>query len=80
MVDGNVEETLNLVSVEVHRDQTIDTGNAQQVGNKFGPNANAGFVFAVLSCPSEVRDNGVNGSCRSPLGSVNHQEQLHKIV
>ena len=72
MVNGNVEETLNLVGVQVHRYQPVDAGNAKQVGNKLGSDAYAWFVLTVLTCPSEIRDNGIDGAYRGAFGSINH--------
>ena len=54
------EETLNLVCMKVHRNQTVDTCNREQVGHQLGADGNTGFVFSVLTCPTEVRDNGYN--------------------
>nr|AFN57676.1 hypothetical protein [uncultured bacterium r_02] len=80
MVDGNVEETLYLVGVQVHRDDTVHTSHTQQVGHQLGADAHTGLVLTVLSGPSEVGDNGVDGSCGGSLGGIDHQEQFHQIV
>jgi len=48
-------------------------GWARQVGNQFGTDAYTGFVFPVLTCPSEIGDNGIDRSGRCTLGSINHQ-------
>ena len=32
MIYRNIKEALNLVGMEIHGDETVDTGNAEQVG------------------------------------------------
>ena len=80
MVYGNIEESLNLVSVQVHRDNAVYTGTTQQVGHQFGANAHTWLVLAVLTCPAEVGDHGVDVAGRCALGGIDHQEQLHQVV
>ena len=80
MVNRYVEEALYLVGMKVHRHQTVNAGHTQQVCNELGSYAHARFVLAVLTCPSEVGNNGSNRARGGTLGSINHQEQLHEIV
>ena len=58
MVNRNIKESLNLVSVKVHGNQTVDTCYAQQVGYQFRTDRHTRFVLAVLTSPSEVRNYG----------------------
>ena len=80
MVNGYVEEALDLVGMEVHGDQTVDTGSAQQVSYKLCADAYTRFVFSVLTCPTEIRNYGDDVTCRSAFGSVNHEQKLHEVV
>ena len=80
MVNRNIKESLNLVSVQVHRDNTVDTSSTKQIGHQLGSDADAWLIFAVLTSPSEIGDDGIDGARRGSLGSINHQQQLHKIV
>ena len=80
MIDRNIEETLNLVGVQVHGDHTVNTSSAEQIGHQLGTDAYTGFILTVLAGPSEVGDNGIDGTGRSALGCINHQQQLHQIV
>ena len=80
MVDGNIEETLYLVGMQVHRDDAVDASHTQQVGYEFGTYRHAGLVLAVLARPAEIRDDGVDGTCRSTLCRIDHQQQLHQVV
>ena len=56
MVDRNIEETLNLIGMEVHRDETVDAGYAEKISHEFGCDRNARFVLAVLTGPAEIRN------------------------
>ena len=76
----NIKEALNLVGMEVHGDETVDTGNAEQVGYQFSADADTWLVLTILTSPSEVRYNSNNVAGRSTLCCVNHQEQLHQVV
>ena len=48
VVDGDVEEPLDLVLVEVDADQTVGTRGGDQVGDQLGPDRDPGLVLAVL--------------------------------
>ena len=74
MVNRNIEETLNLVSMQIHRNQTVDTCHTQQVSY------HTWLILAVLSCPTEIRYHSNNLTCTGTLCSVNHQQQLHKVI
>ena len=76
----NIEEALNLIGMEVHGDEAVDTCYAEQVGNQFCTDADTWFVLTVLASPTEVRHNSDNVTSRCTLGSINHQEQLHQVV
>ena len=80
VVNGNVEETLLLISVQVHCNQSVDTGYGKHVGYQLGGNAYTGLALTVLTCPAEVGHNRIDGTCGCTLGCVNHQQQLHQIV
>ena len=80
MVNRDVEETLDLVSVEVHSDEAVDTGYAQQVGNQLGTDGYTWLVLAVLTCLAEVKDNGDDALGGSSLGCINHQQEFHQVV
>ena len=58
MVDWHIEESLNLVGMQIHRYHSVDTSNTQQVSHQLGANADTWFVLAVLTSPSEIGYHG----------------------
>ncbi len=79
-VDGNDEETLNLVGVEVHRHDAVDTCRNQKVGDEFGSYRHARTVLAVLTRPTEVGHHRDDFVGRSAAGRVDHHKQFHQVV
>ena len=80
VVYGDIEEGLLLVGVEVHRDETVDSGDAEQVGFQLGGDGDTGLVFAVLTGPAVVGDDGDDVVGGGALGCINHQQKLHEVV
>ena len=80
MVYWYIKESLNLVGVQVHRNNSVYSCHAQQVGYQFGSDAYSWLVFSVLSCPTEIGNDGNDVTGGSSLSCVDHQKQLHQIV
>jgi hypothetical protein len=80
VIDGDVEEALDLVGMEVHGDEPVDACTAEEVGNELGADGDAGLVFPVLSSPTEVRDDGDDGFGGGTFGGVDEEEELHEVV
>lgn len=66
--------------MKIHGDQTVDAGDAEQVGNELGADRYTGLVLAVLAGPTEVGDDGHDAVGRCTFGGINHQQELHKVV
>lgn len=60
MVYWDIEETLNLVGMEIHGDNAVNTGSLKHIGDEFGCDWHMGLVFAVLTCKTIIRNNGDN--------------------
>ena len=50
MIDGVVEETLDLTGVQIDGDDVVRAGNAQQVGDKSRADRLTPFGLPVLAC------------------------------
>ncbi len=66
MVHRYIEESLNLVGMEVHGNKSVDSGPR--------------FVLAVLTGPAEIGHYGIDAAGRRAFGRVNHQQKLHKVL
>ena len=80
VVDGNVEEALNLSRVQVHREDSVSTGGGDKVCNELCGNGVAALGLAILTRVAEVRDDGGDASRGGAAHCVDHNEQFHKIV
>src|SRR5699024_3212546 len=80
MIDGNVEETLDLTGVQVDGYDPVDAGSFQQVGNQLGGNRFAGLDLLVLPGVAEVGDDCVDTPGRGAAQRIGHDEQLHQVV
>ena len=79
-VHRNVEETLYLVGVQVHRHDAVHARGHEQVGHQFGADRHAGPVLAVLARPAEVGHHGHDFVGRGAACGVDHHQQLHEVV
>ena len=80
VVTREIEESLDLVCVEVACHHAVTASSCKHVSNELCTDRNSWLVFAVLACPAEVRHNSDYSVSRSSLGCVNHEEKLEKVV
>ena len=80
MVDGDVEEALDLVGVQVDRQDAVGAGGLEHVGDQFGADGHAALVLAVLPRVPVVRDHGGDPLGAGAVGGVDEQEQFHQVV
>ena len=80
MVHGNIEEALDLLRVEVHRQDTVDPGGHEQVGHQLGGNRHARLVFTVLPRVTVKRQHGGDPVRARPPQRVYHDEHLHQMM
>ena len=80
VVDGDVEEALDLRGVQVHGDDVVAPGRLQHVGHELGGDGSAGLVFFVLACVGEVGDDGRDAPGGGGLAGVDHDEEFHEAV
>ena len=80
MVDGHVEEALDLIGMQVHRDEARHPSHAEHVSDELSTDRYTRLVLTILTGPAKVGDDGSDVVCRGALSSVDHQQQLHQIV
>ena len=80
MVDRDVEEALDLLAVQVHRQHAVGAGGHEEVGHQLGGDGHARLVLAVLARVAVERHDGGDALRRRPPGGVDHDEQLHQMM
>src|ERR1019366_1911075 len=76
----NIEEDLDLLAVQIHREHAGGAGGHEQVGDEFGRDGYPGLVFAVLSRVAVKRHDGGDALGRGAARGVDHDEQLHQVM
>ena len=74
MVHGDVEETLDGILVQIHRDDVVDAGDLEQIGHELGRDGLARGGLAVLTGVTVVRDDRRDGAGACALGGIGHDE------
>lgn len=80
MVDGDIEEALNLRHMKIHAEHTVGSGNGDQIGDQLGGDRITRLCFSILTGIAIVGNHGGNASGRCPLESVDHNKQLHQVI
>lgn len=77
VIDGPVEEALDLIGMQVDRDDAIGAGGLEQVCDQASGDRLASAVLLVLAGVRVEREHCSDALCRSTLESVDHDELLH---
>ena len=81
VVHGHVEEALNLVRVQVHREHAVDAGCADELGHELRCDRHAGCARTpVLARVAKVRNQRRDSAGRGALAGIGHDEKLHEIL
>ena len=80
MVDGNVEESLNLRGVQIDEERAVGAGGGEQIGDEFCADGDAGTVLAILARVSIIGNYGGDAGCGGALECVDHDQQFHQIL
>lgn len=79
MIDRDVEKSLNLSGVKVHREDTIDASCRQEIRDEFGGDGNTRLVFPILPCIAKEGNHCRDAIGTGPFCCIHHDEQLHQI-
>ncbi len=74
VIDGNVEEALNLGGVQVDEQGAVGAGRGEQIGDELGADGHAGTVLAILAGVAVVGHHHRDPGRRGPLERVNHHQ------
>lgn len=80
VIDGNVEEALDLAGVEVHGDDVVATSSLEHVCHELRSDGSTALILLILARIREVGDDSGNASRGGGLASINHDEQLHQSI
>ncbi len=80
MIDGDIEEALNLLSVKIDRQYTGRTRGDQQIGYQLRCNRHTWLILTILTGIAVKRNHCGDATSRRTAGRVNHDEELHQIL
>ena len=79
MIDRTVKESLRLRSVQIDGNNAVGASRFKQIAHKARRNRFASQMFFILPAIRHQRTYCRNGSCRSALKSVNHNQLFHNV-
>ena len=77
MIHRDVEKPLNLLRMQIHREDAIDTRRHEQICDELGRDGHTRLVFAILPGITVKRQHRRDACRARPPQSINHDEQLH---
>lgn len=80
VVYWDVEETLDLASMQIHGDDMVAARSLKHVRHQFRGDWCSRLVFLVLAGIRKVGDYGGYAACGGGFAGIDHDEQLHKSV
>lgn len=80
IIYGDVEEALDLRSMQVHGDNMVAAGSLQHVRDELGGYGRATLVLLVLPRIREIRDDGGDSPGAGGSAGVDHDEKLHEAI
>ncbi|MNV81749.1 hypothetical protein D3C71_1754320 [compost metagenome] len=72
VIHWNIKESLNLHSMEVHRNYTVGAGFFNQICYQLGRNRVTGTSFPILTSVTIVRDNHIDAFCGGAFECIHH--------
>ena len=80
VVDGKVEEALDLAGVQVHGDDVVAAGDSEHVGDELGGDGRAALVLFVHAGVGVARDDGGDAAGGGAFARGDEDEELHEVV
>lgn len=80
VVDGDIEEALDLASVQVHSDDVVAASGLEHVGHELSGDRSTTLVLLILAGVGEVGDNGGDTAGGGGLAGVNHDQEFHEAI
>src|SRR5207247_2940507 len=80
VIDGDVEEALDLGGMEIERQGAVGPRHGEQVGHQLGCDWYAADVLAILPGVAIVGQDGSDAGRAGALEAVQQHQQLHEIL
>ena len=80
VIDGNVEEALDLSCVQVHGEHAVSAGCGYEICHELCGDGVAALCLAVLAGIAEIRNDRGDSACGGSADCVDHDEQLHEVI
>ena len=80
MIDRDVEEALDLTSMQVDGHHAVDARRRQQVGHQSGADRRTRLALAVLPGVAEIWNHGNDRAGGGALERIDHDQQFHQVV
>ena len=80
IINGDIEEPLNLTGVKIHCDDVVATGGLKHVCHEFCGDWRTGLVLLVLAGIREVWNHSGDAARGSGLACIDHNQQLHESI
>ena len=80
MINRDIEEALDLGSMEIHGENSVCAGCGKHICNNFCGDRVTGFCFSVLTCISEIGHYCGDSSCGCTFERIDHNDEFHEVV
>ena len=80
MINRNVEKTLHLLGMQIHCQNTMNTGRDQKIRDQLGRYRHTRFVFSILARVPEKRNHCGDAVSAGPSRCIDHDEQFHQMI
>ena len=80
VVYGNVEETLDLRCMQIHRKHSIGSGPGDHIRDQLGRNWRSAFVLPILPGVAIIGHDGGDSRSAGALAGIDHDQQFHQVV
>ena len=80
MIHRNIEKSLHLLRVQIHRQHAIDARGGEKIRHQFRGDRHARLIFAILPRVTKKRNHRRDPLRARPPRRVHHDEQLHQVL
>ncbi len=79
VIDGDIEEALDLFCVHVQRQHAISTGSGDQIGDEFRSDRHPAGILAILPGVTHIRQHRCDATGAGALEAIDVNQKLHQV-